>query len=190
MFATLLLLALPTQIAASSDSQREVEQTLGEPQAGDVIGLPTGASVALPEDWSAMSVDELQAIGLVPDMQASPERYESLGANLDVVASLDQESQRKDAQGCSDNVCIQLLGTGGVVRLWTTQGENEGLEAPFCTFEAYWINNDVVETGPEACGGIQTYYGVSDRTPLGFSTRSTLCNTWVQIYGKPCKDAY
>lgn len=147
--------------------------------AGTTVTLPNGKVIQLPKNWSQLSISDLARIGIHPGMghatiTVRPPKAGGVTAN--------------SASGCNDEVCIYVGGSGLIVQSWETTGLYDGPEDPFCTYAVYWAPGDTIyATGWEVCGGLGTYYGYEQDTPIAFYTTTEICNTWVGIPGKPCE---
>ena len=144
--------------------------------AGTHITLPDGRRVTLPKAWPQMTIGDLARIGIHPDM----------GPRVKDTRPATKTANPDSATRCDREVCIIIGGSGLIVNSWETTGDYSG-PTPVCTYSIYWAPTNVVyATGTTVCGGEGTYYGYDKDTPIYWSNNITICNTWTQMYGKPC----
>ena len=97
------------------------------------------------------------------------------------------------ASGCSENVCITVIGSGLYISDWNTRAIYSGNY--ICTRSRWWFQyrNDpppgwLERTGNGVCGGAGVFF--SDwQAQKGFPT-GVACNTWDYIVGRPCESIY
>jgi hypothetical protein len=144
--------------------------------AGTRITLPDGRHVALPKPWAQMTMADLAKIGIHPDMGPKIED-----------AFLGAKPARPDtASRCQQEVCIYIRGSGLTVNSWETTGDYDG-PTPVCTYSVYWAPaNTIYATGAAVCGGEGLYVGYDKDTPIIWGSPVTVCNTWTEMFGKPC----
>jgi hypothetical protein len=145
----------------------------GDMPAGTRITLPDGRHVTLPEAWTEMTIADLARIGIHSDMGPRIE---------DTRAAVRPDS----ANSCDLDVCIYVTGSGLRVNYWQTTGDYEG-PTPVCVYSVYWAPaNTIYSTGIPVCGGEGTYYSYDKDVPIIWGGNVTLCNSWTEMYGKPC----
>lgn len=90
------------------------------------------------------------------------------------------------AYGCSENVCMELNGTGLSATPWNIWGYY--LAPGQCAYSAYWVpSTHPALFGPELCnttGGPVSYHSYADITVSG---PGQVCSTVVGLAGKPCE---
>lgn len=157
--------------------------TWSSPKAGTVLTLPDNSRVTLPKDWDQMTISNLAAIGLRPDMNGTGQP-----------ASIDKYvkgtfATPMNAYGCDGWVCIHVISPsndGLTVSNWYTSADNPG--GYVCTFSAYWDSlTHVFDTGTQVCGQSPGQFRGSLTYPVRHPYNWTACNTWVGIVGKPCE---
>lgn len=155
-----------------------------------LFGLPTTANAAA--DFTApglssgghveMRLDNGETAGWVSIryLQAHPGavpgiRVQAVGKSL---------VQPNDADGCNQNVCIDITGSGLNISRWTSQAfGNVG-----CSYAVfYYPGGD--KTGPNICpppsSGSGVYY--DNNGPTGKFSAGDACNGWWNISGFPCE---
>lgn len=178
--ATILIaVALATFPAPSGASSGPEPAERAAPAAQErAQGLPFKIS---PEEFSAMSREDLAELGIGPGMSAPG--YGRATATAEQ-AEGEEGPSIMSARGCNVAVCIEVIGTGLWVDRWRTTGYTS---EPVCTFAAYWRNNRIIQTSNTVCGGAFTQF--FSEWPGGrgrYAHGDQLCNTWVEIPGKPC----
>jgi hypothetical protein len=144
--------------------------------AGSRIALPNGRHVKLPKSWIQMTISDLAEIGIHPGM----------GPRVVDTHAATRTFRPDSASSCDLEVCIYVTGGGLTVNSWETTGDYDG-QTPVCTYAVYWApSNTVYATGTAVCGGDGLYYGYDKDTPIIWGTAITICNTWVEMYGKSC----
>lgn len=89
----------------------------------------------------------------------------------------------RDASGCNLEVCIEVIGSGLTVNNWNTVAYTTG---PQCSFAGYWEGGQLAFTGKQLCGdGVLETFASNFDGP--FDNGEQVCNTWVDIAGKPCE---
>lgn len=88
------------------------------------------------------------------------------------------------ASGCSEDVCISIVGTGNYVEDWSTTAYWNG--GYICTHSFWFLNDRQIRTGDGNCGAAGVFF--SDwQAKRGFPYPSLACNTWQIIPGRPCE---
>lgn len=158
--------------------------------AGTTITLPDGTAVVLPEAWSDLSIDDLAKLGIHAGMGPSDSSsfvaISAEGSARAGVNALAGEVTPNSASGCNVNVCMQLHGSGLTVDTWNSQAQ---LSVTMCSFGVYWAAGVIFRTTNQACGSAGTLleaYGTSTTWP----NNTKLCNSWVNIVGKPCNTVH
>jgi hypothetical protein len=90
----------------------------------------------------------------------------------------------RDANGCNNNVCIDITGSGAHVAWWDTQAfGNAG-----CIYAHFLVNGgQISQAGPFCSNGQQGVYFDNWPADRWFNNGDQLCNTWSRISGKPCE---
>lgn len=88
------------------------------------------------------------------------------------------------ASGCSQDVCMQITGSGAHVADWDTQGYWNG--PVICTYSIFEINSTIIRTGTVVCGGAGVFF-TDWPANRNFPTPSLACNQWANIPGLPCE---
>jgi hypothetical protein len=91
------------------------------------------------------------------------------------------------AAGCNQEVCIEINGSGLTVDSWFTSAYTAVVDE--CSYPVYWEDDEIAFTGEEICGGADGT--LLEATATGFEGEwengEQLCNTWIDIAGKPCE---
>lgn len=139
--------------------------------------------MTLPKNWDDMTIADLAAIGLRPNMHSNGQR-----GVIDTYIK-GTSVQPNNAYGCDGSVCIQVISPsndGLTVSNWYTSADNPG--GYVCTYSAYWDSlTHVFDTGTEVCGNAPGQFRGSLSYPIRHPYNWTACNTWVGISGKPCE---
>jgi hypothetical protein len=85
------------------------------------------------------------------------------------------------ASGCNQDVCIEVIGSGLTVDNWNTVAYYSG-----CSYAVYWEDNEIAFTGEEVCGDSPLETFASDFSGE-FDNGEQVCNTWIDVAGKPCE---
>ncbi|MBA3906851.1 MAG: hypothetical protein H0X35_09250 [Pseudonocardiales bacterium] len=111
-------------------------------------------------------------------------------AAVRLAAKPDGELRAESASGCSENVCITIVGTGLFIQEWRTSALYGGNY--ICTRSRWWhqYRNDpppgwLERTGNGVCGGAGVFF--SDWFPKRNFPTGIACNTWDYIVGRPCE---
>jgi hypothetical protein len=91
------------------------------------------------------------------------------------------------ASGCNQSVCINVVGSGLYVSDWSTTAYPSTY---VCSYAAYWANGIVIATSNEVCGNQNDVFYSDWNNPGYFPNNTQVCNTWLQIAGKPCETVY
>ncbi len=163
--------------AAAPGPTESTSELATSPSAGSVITLPTGDRVVLPQDLDEMSIEDLAAIGLVPNMAGADH-------DDDGIALVDPSPGGRSATKCDGKVCLMLVGTGLTMQQWITQATFTSAD---CTFASYWQGSTVLSTSGTICGEVgDVAQSAKAGMPRSFPNGTVLCNTWVGVSGKPC----
>jgi hypothetical protein len=87
------------------------------------------------------------------------------------------------ASGCSDDVCIEVIGSGLTVDNWNTWAYYDG-----CSYAVYWEDREIAFTGEEVCDD-----GLLETLASGFGefeNDTQVCNTWIGVAGEPCETVH
>ena len=145
--------------------------------AGTNVLRPDGVAVKLPKKWEEMTIDDLYAIGIYPNIKGSNLKSSYTSSNGIVPAS---------SSGCNGWVCINIIGSGLLINNWSTSGDYSGFSY-FCTYSVYWKSQTtILDTGTLVCGYHGRYFG-NLTYPVMYPHFGWACNTWVGIPGKPCE---
>lgn len=98
-----------------------------------------------------------------------------------------QPASAQSASGCSQDVCISLIGSGAYVSDWSSTANWGGPE--ICTYSIFEINDIVIRTGSVVCGGAGVFF-TDWPAKKNFPTPSQACNQWSGIPGYPCEDIH
>lgn len=90
----------------------------------------------------------------------------------------------ESASGCSQDVCMEITGSGAHVADWDTQGYWNG--PVICTYSIFEINSHIIRTGTVVCGGSGVFF-TDWPANRSFPTPSLACNQWANIPGFPCE---
>jgi len=156
------------QAAASSTASRSVPATTQPGVAG-----PNGS---VPAAWVQAKSSTLR-----PDM-AGPNGTHPV-ARVEKRKGVTPAS----ANGCNQSVCISVVGSGLYVSDWSTTAYPSTY---VCSYAAYWANGVVIATSNEVCGNQNNVFYSDWNNPGYFTNNTQVCNTWLQIAGKPCETIY
>jgi len=92
--------------------------------------------------------------------------------------------QMLSASGCSQEVCISIIGSSNFVSEWDTHAIAEDAT---CTWPDFLINNAIVYPGDLICGDGAGVFSAFWKANRYFPSPSLACNTWFNIPGKPCE---
>jgi hypothetical protein len=88
------------------------------------------------------------------------------------------------ASGCSEDVCITIIGDSNYVSDWYTTAYWDG--GYVCSHSFWWLNDRLIRTGNGVCGGAGVFF--SDwPAKRYFAYPSLACNTWQIFPGRPCE---
>jgi hypothetical protein len=189
LLVALFAVALPTTAMAAPASPGA--QAAPDLKAGQLLHFANGRSVAMPKDWSVMTIKDLAAIGVQPGTDythASPRTTAATVATFARTVGV----RPMDANGCNQGVCIHLRSQGGsgpVISSWNTDASNIG-GAYTCTYAGFWRFGTLETTSNVVCGEGGIFYGHRNDMPQRYGTNTKLCNTWVNWAGRPCKMVY
>lgn len=88
------------------------------------------------------------------------------------------------ASGCNQNVCIHIQGSGTYVADWWTTAT---LPRATCTEALFWANGELVHAGATHCGSAGSSYSSDWPGPQYFPAGTEVCQTWVNVPGRPCE---
>lgn len=164
-------------------------------RAGVGIVIVQGTEHAVPSDladainsgdWGNLTLAQLAQAGITPGMTAP-----GGGRPITHVSHrLEQGFEPESAIGCTglfnSRVCIYVYGKSLHVDRWNAAWLRFFGSPPYvCTFAAYWVNNNIIETTNQACGNGSFYtYWTPNRD---FPDHSQVCNTYVGVASKPCE---
>jgi hypothetical protein len=122
-----------------------------------------------------------------------------LGSAVQAAASADAVTPMS-AQGCNQNVCINIVGSGLVVDSWETTAMNSKSMCTHALYDIYEPGNPVSGkepsfsiTGQKLCGeGAGVFYDYESAGKLNYPNHTHLCNAWVRqiISGYPCEEIH
>ncbi|MFC1420063.1 hypothetical protein [Streptacidiphilus cavernicola] len=90
-----------------------------------------------------------------------------------------------DAAGCAGKVCIGITGKGLHVDSWITSAD---VSAYQCSFGGFWEDGGLIDTGPEVCDSNGVLW--NQALDVDFSEDTHVCNSWLNISGKPCEEVH
>lgn len=154
-----------TQVASAATS--------GTPAAINTRPLPANTSTFTMADWARY--------GVHPDMSGPNTYYTAPVVRLGSAA---QPAVPLTHNGCNQDVCIFVEGTGLEVSSW---GTSANFPSNQCSYPVFLRNNSVVYTGPTYCGGPGST-GIYNRPgfPYTYPSPVNLCNEWPGVPGYPC----
>lgn len=88
------------------------------------------------------------------------------------------------ASGCSQDVCISLIGSGAKVNDWSSTAYWDG--ATICTHSLFLLNDRVIRQGSVVCGDAGVFF-TDWPANKNFPTPSLACNEWAKIPGEACE---
>ncbi len=175
LFVAASALAILVPVFAGSGAQADASSAAVNTSVATEVSQPgvAGPNGTVPVAWVEATISRLR-----PDM-TGPSGTKPVAR---VVAS--NGVTPLSASGCNLSVCITVIGTGLYVSDWSTTAYPS---TTVCSFAAYWANGVVIATSNQVCGKSgDTFY--SDWPNPGFFANNTqVCNTWVQIAGRPCE---
>jgi hypothetical protein len=88
------------------------------------------------------------------------------------------------ANGCNQNVCIHIVGSGTTVSRWSTTAV---LPSKMCSTAEYWDDGYLIYEGTSKCGSAGAKVSSYWSDPGAFPVGTQLCSTWTGVAGKPCE---
>lgn len=210
----LVSVAAPSGAATDSPAATTIRQA-GSLAAGTIITIPDGSKRTLPKNWGDMTVQDLAAIGIHPEMAMTRETAAELGIQLpegmskisppkDRFSAAPKISPPKDRfsaapanavqpmnAGASDvDVTNYVWGGSGNITAWNTTGLWRGPAG--YTYSGWWgPPGTLITTGAGTrTAGPGKVYSSANFVPFHVNQQTYLCNTWTGISGKPCVDAH
>lgn len=164
--------------------------------AGAVIQTVDGQKVKLPKNWSSLTSNDLDALGIRPGQVSAAARKlniteASITGSQTMLGLLTQAKgsssilRPASADGCNAKVCIYVQGSGLKVENWGTRavaGRGQVIYPIWWTpYNTVFLTGKAVtvpyDAAPESAGVSLGY---------NFPNNAQLCNTWSGVSGKPC----
>lgn len=171
-FFGLMVAAVPAGAASSTSAATGIVNVQG---AKHVVSASLAHKINSGE-WRGLRTADLAKAGIHPNMalpNGTKIQASTGGAHTD------------SASGCSGRVCIYVFGTGLHVDDWDTSATNSSY---LCTYAGYWVAGVLTGTSNVVCGSgdFWAYW-----TPARYYINGTrLCNTWLNLSGKPCETVH
>lgn len=136
-------------------------------------------AITLPAGWQNMSAAQLAKYGIVPNMPGPDGEHVIVSATpLASPAVMQPDSH----SGCSQDVCIDVYGSGLYVSSWDTYAH---LGTGNCSYAVFNVNGQTLETGPEECGNTGYVYATGSLVNHYYNAGDQLCNAWPHEPGYP-----
>lgn len=183
----LALAVLPAlALSVTAVGAAHAASTSPAPAAGtaSIVTLPDHTRVKLPLPFDQMSPAQLGSYGI-----------KSGAHGLATVATASTTSDTvtpSDASGWNGNVRIVVKSQGGkgpTLIDWETEAISPVPGGYLCTIAGYWVNYDTLWAVSNQVCGTSFYSNVNNALPHNFGN-THVCNTWVNINGKPCEHVF